>query len=470
MIIRYLLIIYLVNLCFSIKLIFFDNRESKSTIIWLLVINILPAAGYILFFMFGNSCKHKNESGKKINIERQKSEMVKKNAVCGEDKEEIAQLIMYNLNACSAKYSSDNSVKIFTDGKCKFGDMIKCMKNAQQYIHIQYYIIKDDELFDTIKEMIIRKSEQGVEVRLLVDGMGTRFLKKTTIDELKDKGIEVGVFQPSLIWKINIRFNHRNHRKIVIVDDTAYVGGFNIGNEYIGKDKRFGYWRDTHMRIRGHAVDELQNIFLSDWKRDTGEEISNKNKYYYGDNMHYGHIGLQIISGGPGMDIHSIRDNYIRMMYGAKKNIYIQTPYFIPGDSVFEAIRNCALSGIDVKIMIPCRPDHPFVYWATVSYAGELLKYGVKVYLYMGGFLHAKGMMIDGMVSTYGTANVDERSFELNYEVNTVIYDDKTTKMLEAVFFEDMQKCEQMGMYTYAKRSIKVRIKEQIARLISPLL
>ena len=271
--------------------------------------------------------------------------------------------------------------------------------------------------------------------------------------------------------------------------NTGFVGGFNIGREYISRDPKFGYWRDTHLEIKGEAAISLQIRFALDWNYVTGENLF-KEIRYFGEEAEYArrrlngqihavwpdpdHVNemvcMQIITSGPDTREPHIRNNYLELFHKAKHHIYIQTPYFIPDDAIFSSLKIAALSGVDVRLMIPCKPDHPFVYWATCSYAGELLDYGARVYVYENGFLHSKGIMIDGRVSCYGTANMDIRSFELNFEVNATIYDEEVTGQLEEAFMNDLPHCREITQEEYAERKMWMRIKEQSSRLLSPLL
>jgi cardiolipin synthetase len=317
-----------------------------------------------------------------------------------------------------------------------------------------------------------------VEVRVLFDGMGGRFMSKKLLDNMKAHKIKIGVFFPAALGKINFRINYRNHRKIAVIDGKiGYVGGFNIGKEYVDGSKKFGHWRDTHLRIVGEAVNGLELRFGLDWNYATKEDIFNSDKYFKpleemnilpknGDDV----LRMQIISSGPDSETKLIRDNYIEIINNAKDHVYIHTPYFIPDEAFMSALNVAARSGVDVRLMIPCMPDHPFVYSATLSWAGTLLEAGGKVYTYERGFLHAKSVMADGKVACVGTANMDIRSFELNFEVNAMIYDEEVTTELEDNFMRDIYDSEEYTFDMYKNRSLLQRIKEQVSRLLSPLL
>lgn len=279
------------------------------------------------------------------------------------------------------------------------------------------------------------------------------------------------MFFPSLLRPLNFRINNRNHRKLCIIDGmTAYIGGFNVGDEYLGLDKKFGYWRDTHLRITGNAVNHIQGRFILDWhqagkhKRGDYEEFS----FYTGG--HTGTSPVQIITSGPNSETEHLKNMYIKLILSARKSVYIQTPYFIPDTSFMDACKIALLSGVDLRIMIPNKPDHPFVYWATWAYAGDLLNYGAKILLYENGFLHAKTIVADGEVASVGTMNIDSRSFRLNFEVNAIVYDRQVAAQLEDLFLQDSLLSSGLTPERYKERSLMIKLKEGISRLLSPIL
>jgi cardiolipin synthetase len=381
-------------------------------------------------------------------------------------------LILYNLEAGEAVLTDNNDIRVYTDGKEKFRALIEEMKQAKRYIHMQYYIIRNDELWQEVEKVLIQKAREGVAVRVLFDSMGCRTMKNRDWERLEKEGIQVAEFFPALLGQLQLRVNYRNHRKIVVIDGrVGFVGGFNVGREYLGRDKKFGYWRDTHLCIEGAAVTSLAVRFVLDWNYAAKENLFLEDSLFeipqYTRN---GRDPVQIISSGPDSKTKMIHDNYLRLIHRAQDHVYIQTPYFIPDDSILDALKIAAKSGVDVRIMIPCKPDHPFVYWATYSYIGEMVAAGAKCYVYNNGFLHAKTLSIDGMVACVGTANMDFRSFGLNFEVNAVIYSERTVQRLERAFENDMTLCTQVTRKVYDERGLVIKAKEQFSRLLSPLL
>ncbi len=482
-------IIY-VNLLLSVIIVFFQRRDPKAVWTWLLALYFIPGFGILLYLLFGQDF-HKSkmfriknlEDKMRYSVESQEEMLRSFNHENLEDPlvRDYGDLIMYNLKTSGCVMTVYNELEIFTDGEAKFEDLRRSLRQARHFIHIQYYIIKNDELFDSIVPILIDRVRNGVEVRILYDGMGGRFMPPKRWEQLEKAGVKVGVFFPALLGRLNLRINYRNHRKIVVIDgNIGYVGGFNIGREYISRDPKFGYWRDTHLRITGDAVVSLQIRFALDWNYATHENLFTNMAYFEPQDradlvraMQTGEkrlLAIQIVASGPDTLDRQIRNNYLELFHKARKNIYIQTPYFVPDDAILSALKIAARSGVDVRLMIPCKPDHPFVYWATYSYAGDLLQAGARCYVYDNGFLHAKGVMVDGRVSCYGTANMDIRSFELNFEVNATIYDEEVTRELEEIFRNDLYHCREITPEVYEKRSLLIRVKEQGSRLLSPLL
>lgn len=470
----------ILNVLFAIAIVFFQRRDPKSVWAWLLLLYFIPILGFVFYLLVGTDM-HKRKMFRIKEVEDHLGEAIRQQEHRLKTKklEELdtnisgyTDLIMYNLETSEAVLSDDNDVDIFVDGNEKFNALIEDLRQAEKFIHVQYYIIKNDVLFNRIKDVLVEKAAQGVEVRVLFDAMGCRSVNHKYWKELNAQGIMTAEFFPAFLRRLHLRINYRNHRKIVVIDNKiGYVGGFNIGKEYIGLDKKFGYWRDTHLRLKGGSVIGLQLRFILDWNYAARENLLGNSKYFEQNSKgDRDHCEIQIISSGPDHTSQQIRDNYLRLIHKAQKNIYIQTPYFIPDESIFNALIIALHSGIEVNIMIPCKPDHPFVYWATYSYIGDLVMEGANCYTYNNGFLHSKGMIVDGKVLCYGTANMDIRSFALNFEVNAVVYNRQKAQEMEAVFQEDLKQSKHITRDVYARRNLIIRLKEQVCRLMSPLL
>lgn len=472
--------LWFINVILSIVIVFFQRKDPKSVWAWLLLLYFIPVLGFVFYLLIGTDT-HKQRMFRIKEIEDQLNQAIRqqenalnqiKKLPHHTDISGYEDLILYNLDAAGAIISDDNEVTFYTDGREKFQALMEDMRQAKESIHIQYYIIRNDELFQEMVEIMIKKAAEGVEVRVLFDAMGCRSVKHKYWKWLEKQGIVTAEFFPALLRRLHLRMNYRNHRKIAVIDgEIGYVGGFNIGREYLGLDKKFGYWRDTHMRITGTAVQSLQVRFILDWNYAAKNKQISINKYLK-ESVSRPTVpcDIQIVTNGPDSQLQNIRNTYLRMIGKAKKCICIQTPYFIPDEPILSALVIAVYSGIEVKIMIPCKPDHPFVYWATYSYVGELVMAGAKCYTYDNGFLHAKGMIIDEEILCYGTTNMDIRSFSLNFEVNAVIYSrEKAGEMME-IYNRDLENCTRITKEMYLGRKVWIRLKEQFSRLLSPLL
>ncbi|MBC8591501.1 cardiolipin synthase [Wansuia hejianensis] len=468
-----------INMLLALLLIFFERRNPTTTWLWIMVLTFLPGIGFILYLFMGQDLskqrkfKTKEEEdayfrdlsmNQQIQINQGKFYYRDPNIAKYED-----QIKMHLMNG-DAYLTQDNNVEIFFTGEEKFQSLLKSISQAKKYIYIEYYIVKSDGIGMKIIDALCDKAKEGVEVKLLVDGMGGRKLSKKVVNKLTEAGGEFAIFLPAFVPWLSIRINYRNHRKICVIDGKeAYIGGFNIGDEYLGLSKKFGNWRDTHIKIKGSAVNALEWRFFLDWRFATGNEIVNRQTYLH-DYIDLNDVGIQIVTSGPDSKWPSVKDGYLKMISNAREKVYIETPYFIPDDSMLEALRLAGLSGVDVRVMIPNKPDHPFVYWASMSYIGELLQAGVKFYTYEKGFLHSKVIIADDFISSVGTANLDIRSFKLNFEVNAFIYDESVNLKLTEKFIDDLKICKEITLEKYNNRSRIVKAKESVSRLLSPIL
>ncbi|MFC4075359.1 cardiolipin synthase [Salinithrix halophila] len=472
-------ILLILNMVFATVLIFLERRDASSTWAWLMVLTFIPVLGFLIYLLFGrNLSKQKIFTwDKQIHTRLKKAvtaqkvkwsnrEFLFRDSILNEYKE----LVLMFLNKDQSVLSQTNEVEIFTDGHEKFDALLKDLEGAQHHIHLLYYIIRNDELGKKIAKVLAKKAREGVQVRVIYDDLGSRRLSKAFIRDLRLAGGEIEAFFPARLPLINMRLNYRNHRKLVVIDGKiGYIGGFNIGNEYLGLNPRFGYWRDTHLKIRGEAVHHIQSRFILDWNQASSHDLSFQDEYYPTSSS-LGGVGAQIVASGPDSEWEPIKNGYIKMILSAKKYVHIQTPYFIPDDSLLAALKIACLSGVDVSIMIPDKPDHPFVYWATYFNVGELLKAGGRVYIYQNGFLHAKTIVVDGKIASVGTANIDMRSFRLNFEVNAFLYHRRTAEQLAEIFQKDILQATPLTLEDYRQRSYTVRFKESISRLLSPIL
>ncbi|MGL4606548.1 MAG: cardiolipin synthase [Eubacteriaceae bacterium] len=476
-------VIFFLNISLSFTIIFLERKTPQSTIAWLLSLWIVPVLGFVFYlFLSQNLTKRKifkyntPENLRYSVLLKQQRRSFSEGVVFSQSSlEKYRQSIEFHLNVSQALYTQNNILEVYTDGKSKFDALFNAMEEATSSIHVEYYIIKHDDLANQMMDILIRKAIEGVEVRFLFDAMGGRYLPKSLLNTLRSAGGQVGVFFPSKFKMLNIRVNYRNHRKIVVIDGkTGFIGGFNVGNEYLGLDEKMGFWRDTHLKIDGSSVYELQLRFLLDWRASSSEtlviEDDCQDKYFPPIPGNNPGAGVQIVSSGPDKANQQIKQGFLRLINNAESYILIQSPYFVPDESILESLKIALLSGVDVRIMIPNKPDHIFIHWATLSYVGELIDYGAKVYIYEKGFLHAKTIVVDDAVSSVGSCNFDIRSFRLNFETNTFIYDTPFAIKLKDIFVNDMKHCTYYNKETYSKRNHNTRVKESVSRLFSPLL
>lgn len=470
--------IYLINFILVVDLIFRGKRNIDNTLTWIVILVLVPPVGFILYAMFGRSIAKKNMFSVKEKEDKVIKDKILESYVEIESNldpylDENKDIIYTLANSNNAHFTADNDVDIYPESNLFFNSLLEELKKAEEYINIQFYIFKDDRIGKEIIEILKEKAQSGVEVRLLYDAVGGRNLSRKAVKEMKEAGVQVANFFPSFLNIINFNINFRNHRKIVVIDGkVGFVGGFNVGDEYLGRDPKFGEWRDTHIRLTGSCVIDLSMRFLLDWRYTTKENLDLAKYFTKKREKSTGNVGIQIVSSGPDItELDEIKYGYMKMIQKARDYVYIQSPYLILDKTLMETLKVACLSGVDVRIMIPSKPDHPFVYWASYSYAGELLNYGAKIYTYgEDAFLHAKTIVYDDSVASIGTANMDIRSFELNFEVNAFIYSEEKAREQRMIFEKDIENSREITKEIYESRSTYIKIKESISRLLSPVL
>jgi cardiolipin synthase A/B len=452
-----------------------ENRKPAHTITWLVVLGSFPLIGFFFYLMFGRNYRKQRLFQKKAMLDEQtflkfqgQREWAIEQMPIGEHQRPLLQLA-HRIGKSPVSLATET--RVLTNGEETFSTIFEELEKATHHIHLEYYIVRHDEVGQKLKTILIEKAKKGVHVRFLYDAVGSWKLSKTYIQELRDAGVEMIPFSPVRLPFLSNTINFRNHRKIIVIDGTiGFVGGLNIGDEYLGKDKYFGFWRDTHLWIRGEAVRTLQLIFLQDWYYMTGKTLLTP-EYLSPELVHYdGQGGVQLIAGGPDQKWEVIKHLYFAMITSAQRSIWIASPYFVPDEDILTALKIAALSGLDVRILAPKRPDKKIVFYASRSYFPELLEAGVKIYEYSKGFLHSKIMIVDGELASIGTANMDMRSFHLNFEVNAFLYHTDSTKKLVVDFLEDLKEASPIDYETFQQRPLSIRVVESVSRLLSPLL
>uniref|UniRef100_UPI003BAD5163 cardiolipin synthase n=1 Tax=Clostridium tertium TaxID=1559 RepID=UPI003BAD5163 len=468
---------YIISLFIIFIIILFGKKRPEKTLSWILILLILPPIGIILFVFLGRNWKI-NTLDKKLKdraIKLSWDSLYKKNYSLKEYKP-IINLIASN---SFSPLFTNNKVTILDGGESKFNMLKEKLLKANNHIHLEYYIVKDDKIGNDIKDILIMKSKEGVKIRFIIDKVGSIKLKKSYVKELKNAGIEVVFYSyvlAPLLRLINTQINYRNHRKIVVIDGSiAFMGGINIGDEYLGLGK-LGDWKDCHIMIEGDCALGLQSVFLDDFssiKKYNNEEINllANIESYFKPLGFKGNTLMQIIRSGPDSEFPSILQAFIKMITIAKENINIITPYFIPSEGLIDALRIASLSGIKVSLIFPENADHFTVNKASKTYLAELNRSGANIYLYdKNAFIHSKLITVDNKICTIGTANLDIRSFELNYEINSIIYDETITKDFNKIFYSLLKNCRSFSYEEYENRSLIEKLMDGLSRLLSSIL
>ncbi|MBY0121015.1 cardiolipin synthase [Bacillus sp. S/N-304-OC-R1] len=472
----YISILMSLSVIFIAFVIFLENRHPAQTLTWLVVLGSFPLVGFIFYILFGRNYK-KEKMFRKKHIHDKQAFLRVEGEIDPTNREKIKQLGDHQRKLFYLAQHLGNSpisfatqTKVLTNGEETFQQIIDALQEATHHIHLEYYIVRHDDIGQEIKNILIQKAKEGVKVRFLYDAVGSWQLSKKYITELKQSGVEMIPFGPVRLPFLNSKINFRNHRKIIVIDGSVgFVGGLNIGDEYLGRVKSFGFWRDTHLMMKGEAVRSLQLIFLQDWFYMTNVSIASP-EYLSPDLEENNHGGVQLIAGGPDNEWSVIKNIFFSMITAAEKSVWIASPYFIPDDDIFSALKISALSGIDVRLLVPQKPDKKIVFYASRSYFPELLEAGVKIYEYENGFMHSKIIIVDEELASIGTSNMDMRSFHLNFEVNAFLYRTRSTQKLVTEFLNDIKSSNEIELQTFKTRHIGYRLVESTSRLLSPFL
>lgn len=465
---------YTIFVVIMVGVVIAERREPVKSLAWIMVITMFPVGGMILFLAFGrNHRKQRTFMQKELFdnklISKMCGEQLKELPACDEIALADRSHIILMLNNSRSILTINNRVEILKNGDNCFPKMFADLAQAKEFIHIEFFGLESGHLFEDSFEVLRERVASGVEVRVIYDGVGGRALARRDVRRMKEVGIDVRCFMPVLFTRFPSLINYRNHRKIVVIDGkVGYTGGMNIADRYVDGIKGRGIWRDTHLRIEGEAVAMLQTVFVTDWAFVTDGQTLDAPRFFPPSEVP-NICPLQIATSGPDSPYASIKHSYFAAITKAQKYVYISTPYLLPDNAILTALRVAALSGVDVRVLIPVRGDNIIVSWASYSYVDTLMESGVKVFLYRKGFNHSKFIVIDDELCTVGSANLDYRSFEDDFEVQAIIYDNPTTRQLRDVFFEDLNDAEEITPEMWAERSRLSKIMEPIAKLLSPL-
>jgi len=469
-------VITTLSVIFIASVIFLENRHPTHTLTWMILLGSFPLVGFLFYLLFGQNVRKQKLFKQKALIDEKAFLEFEKGFQSYEEKmnrmrnhQRLLFRLAHKLSYSPISFNTDT--KVLTNGIETFDHIFKELEKAKDHIHLEYYIVRHDVVGQKLKDLLIRKAKDGVKVRFLYDAVGSWRLSKKYINELRNAGVEMVPFLPVKFPILSNKINFRNHRKIIVIDSSVgFVGGLNIGDEYLGRNPYFGFWRDTHLLVKGEAVRSLQLIFLQDWYYMTGDKLLREDYLTPKIKVEEQAGGVQLIAGGPDNKWEIIKNLFFSMIGSAKDSIWIASPYFIPDEDIKAALKVASLSGIDVRLLVPKKPDKKIVYYASHSYFPELLEAGVKIYEYEKGFMHSKIIIVDHELASIGTANMDMRSFHLNFEVNAFLYRTESIQTLTEEYIRDLKSSSEIKEEEFAKRPLFIKIIESTSRLLSPLL
>jgi cardiolipin synthase len=458
-----------------------ENRRPQATFAWMLLFFVLPGAGIVLYLLFGRNRRVFSRRRRLIHQEvpgrlgtlldelgQQHDRALEEMEARGGPDARLARLVRHNAHSA---LTTENRIEVLQNAGTAYPRLFDDLKRAQRFIHLQTYSIASDSVGQELKAILVDRAAAGVEVRLLYDPVGSLLMLSPFYRRaMRAGGVRMEPYSP--IWRLHT-IGYRNHRRIAVIDGVVgYTGGLNIGAEHLDPGEGFEGWRDTHLRIAGAATAVLQSVFAIDWRNAAGEDLLAGPFGIPVPKVANGRPApVQVTVSGPDSQWAAIRQLYFAMIVAARRTVRIQSPFFVLDATISEALKAAALAGIDVQVMISERGVGQVVpYWAGNTYADEVAAAGVKVYLYRGGYLHAKTISIDGEICSIGSANMDIRSFSINYELNAVIYDRATAREVETAFGRDLAACALFDPDEYRSRPWPLRFRDSVTRLGSPLL
>ena len=462
-------ILYFAVIITTVFVVILDNRNPVKTMAWILVLFFLPVAGLVFYLFFGRSTRREHLISRKGYARLTKRPMAEyQTQVSLHAPIEKQTLMNFFSHVNGALPFGGNRTTVYIDGASMLADLIKELYRAKHHIHVEFYIFEDDAVGRLVRDVLIDKAREGVKVRVLHDDVGCWKVSHAFYEQMLCEGIEVMSFLKVRFPQFTGKVNYRNHRKIVVIDGkVGFVGGMNLAERYV-KGVPWGVWRDTHVKLEGKAVYGLQTAFLTDWYA-MDRTLFTSAEYFPKTDVR-GNVVAQIVTSDPVGEWRDIRQGLMMAICSARRYFYVQTPYFLPDEEVKTALQTAALAGVDVRIMLPKKADTWLIHKASLSYLAEMMKAGVKIYLYRKGFIHSKLMVSDDEFSTIGSTNMDFRSFEHNFEANAFFYDKDTASALKEIFLADQRDCMLLSLKVWDKRSWKSKVTESVVRLLSPLL
>ncbi len=473
-------VIFAITIIMIILILVLENSSPVHTLAWIMVLIFIPVLGFVFYLFFGRNWRkiklfHRKEAQDTHALKSiAKSYPVISNTYLEHGLEHKLHRLLKNNS--KAILTNHNEVELISDTAIAFAAICDGIKSARHHVHVEYFSIAADSTGNYLKDLLIEKAKEGVQVRFLYDDVACWKLPRKFKRELREAGVKFEPFMPVWIPLLNSRMNYRNHRKLVIVDGyQAYLGGLNIGDKYLGKDPYYGYWRDSLAIFRGECIISLQAIFLADWYFVTKERLIDAEhfeNYVQRDKIcEVTEVSpVQVVASGPDTHHANILQLYFSAIANAQHSIRINTPYLILNESLLMALKTAAISGVKVQIIVPQKADHAIVFWGSRSYFQELLEVGVEIYEYTRGFMHAKILILDDEILGVGTANMDLRSFNHNFELTAMAYNDELVDKASDAFSQDLAFSRRIVLEDFEKRGLIQRSKESICRLFSPLL
>jgi len=459
-------------------MIIMEKRSPYKTAAWILVLILLPVFGVVFYLFFGQEYRKQklfsrkglksHNQFRKLSI-KQLRQFKKAFSSLDEKILEKENLIRLLLNNSNSLLTTGNEIKLLESPAETFEAMFKAIKKAHHHIHLEYYIFSNDKIGNQLKYLLMQKAREGVQVRVIIDDVGSWGLRKKNLEEIRNSGIEIYSFMEVRFPRLTSQVNYRNHRKIIVIDGhTGFTGGVNIADRYLEGVKGIGPWKDIHIQFEGDAVACLQVVFAADWYFVSRHNLSGEK--YFPAMINGDGVAMQISASGPDSDWENIGQAFFAAIANAKQRVYIVSPYLMPPLQIISALKTASLSNVDVRIIIPEKSDSPIPMWSSFSYVEELLEAGVRIYFYNTGFIHSKYIVVDDVFTTVGTTNLDFRSIETNFEVNAFIYNENFTARMGKVFRKDMQNSREVKLKEWKQRPWIFKFRESLAHTVSPML
>lgn len=469
-------LLYALTIGAIILIVVTNNGEPIKTVSWILVLLLIPIGGLIIYFFLGNNLRRNKFLNRKEYIDSLSSVNLNKDEAFAEtDKQKLFKNNPdeFTINLLSNNSQSDittnNQIELLVNGDKIYSKLIDTISKAEKHIHLDFFRIQPGEIWEKILNILLNKAKEGVAVRIIYDDVGSWKIKRSYAKKLRRNKIDIKPFMPIFLPRFANKVNYRNHRKIVVVDGkTAIIGGFNIADYYVYGTKKLGDWHDIAIRITGDAVHSVQKVFLIDWSF-VNQNVFKITPDIFPESEECGNTNVQIVKSGPDSDWSTIMQSYFSAIASSKKYVYLSTPYFLPNESILTALKTASLSGRKVKLLLPHKGDQRIVNLATQSYINELLEAGIETYLFHQGFNHGKYIIVDGRMCSIGTANIDIRSFDHDFEINAFIYDEKLATKLKDIFINYTKQSYFLTKESWNRRPKIIKLGNSFARLLSPM-